>query len=343
MAEEAQQQQPQQQDPNDVEDPVQQQAESSHFRERAVLKGHNAGVTSLQVNNEHTLLVSGSRDCTALVWRLPKQQDRWATEYIRLTGHNHFVSDVCFTSDSTHLLTSSWDKTLRLWNLETRTTKTLFKQHTKDVLAATFSPCNRRIISCSRDKTVLLWNILGECKVEFNKNDAWATCVACAPMENEHSPLIIAVGFWDGTIKVWKIDEKIDTLFTIEGHNGRVLAVSFTPDGQWLVSGGSDHKVKMFSVKNGQQILSFTAPASVSSIATCPTRAWICAATYEGIAVWDIQEKKQIDLVQPNFPTTENGKGRTPDCTSVVWAEDGTVLYSGYNNGEIRVWEVRSE
>ena len=333
-----------QQDPNEVEEQdVSTQKSTSHFRERAVLKGHNAAITALQVNTEHTLLVSGSRDNTALIWNLPKRQDAWGVEYTRLCGHNHFVSDVCFTSDSSHLLTSSWDKTLRLWDLSTRSTKTLFKDHTKDVLAATFSPCNRRIISCSRDKTVRLWNILGECKVKLEDNDAWATTVDCAPMDSELSPLTIAVGFWDGNVKLWSIGEKCDKLYDLPAHNGRVLSVTFTPDGQWLVTGGSDHKVKMFAVSSGQQILSFTAPSSVSSLATCPTRAWICAATYEGIAVWDIKEKKQIDLVQPNFPVNEKGRGRTPDCTSITWADDGTVLYAGYNNGEIRVWEVRSE
>jgi guanine nucleotide-binding protein subunit beta-2-like 1 protein len=128
----------------------------SQFRLRAILKGHYCLITSLQVNNEHQYLVSGSRDRTALVWKLTRQQKAWAVRDIRLVGHNHFISGVCFSSDSTHLLTSSWDKTIRLWDVQKRSTKKLFCDHKKDVLAVTFSPCNRRIITCSRDKTVKL-------------------------------------------------------------------------------------------------------------------------------------------------------------------------------------------
>ena len=69
----------QQQDPNDVEDvPLSEKAESVLFRIRTVLKGHNAAITSLQVSADNNLLVSGSRDRTALVWSLHKTQECWA-------------------------------------------------------------------------------------------------------------------------------------------------------------------------------------------------------------------------------------------------------------------------
>jgi guanine nucleotide-binding protein subunit beta-2-like 1 protein len=85
----------------------------------------------------------------------------------------------------------------------------------------------------------------------------------------------------------------------------------------------------------------------VNAVAACPTRTWVCAATYEGIAVWDIQEQAQIDLAEAIFPSlalkNDPPVGRNPDCTALTWSDDGAVLYAGYNNGEIRVWEVRSE
>jgi len=326
-----------------VQEEQMQSAPTGHFTERAVLKGHNLAVTAIQVNEDHTQLVTASRDHTALVWKLPKTQEAWAVEYTRLVGHNHFVSDISIANDSSHLITASWDKTLRLWDLANRSTNKIFIDHKKDILAATFSPCNRHIISCSRDKTVRVWNILGECKVTID-NDAWATCVSCAPTRSENDPFKFAVGFWDGKVKVWEVSEKCNLLYTIDAHQGRVLSVAFAPDGQWLMSGGSDRKVCMFQVADGKKIISFTAPQTVNCIAACPSRAWICAATYEGIGVWDIQQKQQIDLVQPDFkPLGKREAGRTPECTCITWSNDGSILYAGYNNGEVRVWEVRSE
>ena len=316
---------------------------TGHFQERAILKGHNLAVTSIQVSQDMKYLVSGSRDRTALVWDLLQQQGNWAKEDTRLVGHNHFVSSVCFSSDGTHLLTSSWDKTIRLWTLGERSCKKVFLDHQKDVLAVTFSPSNRRIVSCSRDKTVRIWNTVGVCKHPI-QNDQWATSVACTSQTDDESELIIAVGFWDGKVKVWKVDTEgnCDSMYTLDAHQGRCASVSFSPDGQWLITGGSDRKLCMWSLANGTKMMSFTAGAPINCVTCCPARAWVCAATYEGIFVWDIQEKQQIDLVQPNFVQTAKARGRTPDCTCLSWQDDGRVLYAGYNDGAIHVWEVRS-
>jgi guanine nucleotide-binding protein subunit beta-2-like 1 protein len=324
---------------------------AGQFVERAILQGHNQSITALQVNPEHQILVSGSRDRTALVWKLARSQDLWGIPYTRLVGHNHFVSGVSLAADSTHLLTSSWDKTIRLWTLDTRTTKTKFVDHQKDVLAVTFSPDNRRIVSCGRDKVVKLWNILGECKVNLAAGESWATSISCASDQSDPSnPLIVAAGYWDGKVKISKIGEHAEDLFTLSAHNGRVSSVAFTPDGKWLLTGGSDRKVLLWSVTDGVEQRRFSATAPVNAIAPCPTRAWVCAATYEGIAVWDIEKSDQIDLVQPEFKTPPGTKadrekgprGRHADCTALAWADDGSVLYAGYSNGDIRVWEVRA-
>ena len=315
--------------------------ETEHFVPRATFVGHHAAVEAIEVDQEHNVLVSASRDKTALVWKLNRTQESWAQQFTRLVGHNHFVSGLSLSRDASHLLTSSWDSTLRLWDLSTRQTKKLFLGHTKDVLDVKFSPCNRRIISVSRDNSVKIWNILGDCKATL-PGDSWATSIACAPMANEQSPLVIAVGYWNGTVKIWTITEKVELTQTLKAHDGRCECVAFTPDGKWVITGGSDRKVVMWVTETGAKTLSFTAPAPVHAIAACPSQAWICAATYEGIAVWDIQAKAQIDLVQPAFkPLGKREAGRTPDCTCLAWAADGSIMYSGYNDGSIRAWEVK--
>ena len=318
------------------------ETQSAHFAPRATFVGHNAAIESIEIDNEHNYLVSASRDKSALVWKLNRTQEQWATPFTRLIGHNHFVSDVSLSRDASHLLTSSWDSTLRLWDLSTRTTKKLFLGHKKDVLGVTFSPCNRRIISVGRDNQVKIWNILGENKAELQCS-SWVTSVACAPMADETSPLVIAVGCWDGKVYIWSIEKEAKLIKEFKAHDGRCTSVDFTPDGKWVITGGSDRKVVMWLTENGAKTISFTTPSPVHAVAACPTQAWICAATYEGIAVWDIGAKQQIDLVQPNFKHEgKRNAGRTPDCTCLAWAADGSVLYSGYNDGSIRAWEVKS-
>lgn len=174
------------------------------------------------------------------------------------------------------------------------------------------------------------------------KADAWPTCVACAPAEGK-APLTVAVGLWNGDVQIFSIADNVEKKHTIKAHDGRCEAIEFTPDGKWIFTGGSDRKVFMWDAETGKKTLTFNAPAPVHAIVACPTRAWVCAATYEGIAVWDIQNKQQIDLVVAPFKSrgTKRDEGRKPDCLCLSWAADGTVLYAGYNDGMVRAWEVR--
>ena len=46
-----------------------------------------------------------------------------------------------------------------------------------------------------------------------------------------------------------------------------------------------------------------------------------------------------VDELVPDLP--EVGKKATPAyCVSLAWSADGATLYSGYTDGQIRVWTV---
>ena len=52
----------------------------------------------------------------------------------------------------------------------------------------------------------------------------------------------------DGTIKLWQRDGTLIT--TLGGHEGMVFAVNFSPDSQWLASGGVDRAVLLWNVSH---------------------------------------------------------------------------------------------
>lgn len=43
-----------------------------------------------------------------------------------------------------------------------------------------------------------------------------------------------------------------ECLQTLQGHTNRVWSVTFSPDGQTLVSGGDDYTVKLWNVRQGK-------------------------------------------------------------------------------------------
>jgi guanine nucleotide-binding protein subunit beta-2-like 1 protein len=47
-----------------------------------------------------------------------------------------------------------------------------------------------------------------------------------------------------------------------------------------------------------------------------------------------------VDDLRPEFSKTYGKKAIIPYCVSLAWSADGSTLYAGYTDGEIRVFVV---
>ena len=86
---------------------------SSFPTENDTLKGHRRWVSSVEFNSIGDRLVSGSLDCSAIVWRI--SDECLATYMATLTGHTDKVNGVAFHPNSHTVATASDDGTVRLW------------------------------------------------------------------------------------------------------------------------------------------------------------------------------------------------------------------------------------
>ncbi|KAJ2065023.1 cross-pathway control WD-repeat protein cpc2 [Coemansia aciculifera] len=307
---------------------------------RGTLVGHAGAITALATSAENPdILVSASRDKTLFVWNLTRDDVNYGTAKRSLHGHNHFVQDVAISSDGQYALSASWDKTLRLWDLNTGLTTRRFVGHTKDVLSVSFSPDNRQIISSSRDKTIKIWNTLGECKYNITEDshNGWISCVRFSP--NPNNPLIVTGG-WDKVVKVWDIT-KFKLRTNHFGHQGYVNTVTISPDGSLCASGGKDGVTMLWDLNDGKHLYSLEAGDIINALVFSPNRYWLCAATASCIKVWDLESKSAVCELRPDFVGLSKD-AREPECTSLAWSADGNVLFAGYTDNVIRVWQVTS-
>jgi|UniRef100_A0A6U1PCN7 guanine nucleotide-binding protein subunit beta-2-like 1 protein len=305
---------------------------------RGSLTGHENWVTSIATTSENpNMILSSSRDKSVLVWNVTRDELAYGYPRRSLQGHSHFVSDVVISSDGQFALSGSWDGTLRLWEIESGKSTKQFIGHTKDVLSVAFSADNRQIVSASRDKTIKLWNTLGHCKytIEEEGHTEWVSCVRFSPSAT--APVIVSAG-WDKLVKVWSLtDCKLRT--NLIGHSGYLNTVTVSPDGSLCASGGKDGTAMLWDLNEGKRLYSLPAGDIIHSLVFSPNRYWLCAATTQGIKIWDLESKVVVDELVPEFTAT--GKNATiPFCTSLCWSADGSVLYSGYTDSEIRAWHV---
>jgi guanine nucleotide-binding protein subunit beta-2-like 1 protein len=311
-----------------------------HLELKGELTGHGGWVTSIATTMEAPdMLISASRDRSIIVWTLTRDMEQYGVAKKRLTGHAHYVQDVAISSDGQFALSGSWDATLRLWDLNTGNTTRRFIGHTKDVLSVAFSADNRQIVSGSRDKTINLWNTLGQCKytITDDGHKEWVSCVRFSP--NLITPLIVSAG-WDKIVKVWNLNHcKLRT--NLIGHTGYVNTVTVSPDGSLCASGGKDGTAMLWDLNEGRHLSSLDAGDIIHALVFSPIRYWLCAATAHTIKIWDLESKVCVDELRPDFPPA--GKKAVPiQCISLAWSADGSTLFAGYTDNNIRVWAVTS-
>lgn len=306
------------------------------------LKGHSGWVTSLvcpQAGDSATKVVSASRDKTLVSWRAAENrtsvEDDYGVPEKRLEGHADFVSDVAISNTGDYAVSASWDRALRLWNLKTGESIVKFQGHTKDVLTVAFSPCNRQIVSGGRDGALIMWNVKGERMGKADAHKDWVSCVRFSPATS--NPVIVS-GSWDNTVKVW--DSNLSLIHTLSGHTAPVNTVTISPDGSLCASAGKDGKAKLWDLTKGEHLYELSCDEPINQICFSPLRYWLCAATESSVRVYDLEDKTLVATLTPEVPKNVKSK---PQCVTIAWSADGSVLYSGYTDNVVRVWTVRDE
>lgn len=219
-----------------------------------------------------------------------------------------------------------------------------FVSHTKDVLTVAFSPDNRQIASGGRDNFIKIWNTVGDCKytVEQNGHSDWVSTVRFSP--DTKTPLIVTGG-WDKTIKVWD-SQTMQLRNTFVGHSAQINTISMAPKGQLMASGGHDGKILIWQIADGEFVKSIKIGSPINDLAFSPQRFWIAIGTDEKTIVYDLTTNERILEYEPKRFDEAALKGKQPKAfatTAVAWSKNGNLLYAGYADHNIRVFELTQD
>lgn len=232
------------------------QGHTSTVRCLVILKPTQIGETSdgqpiLMPKEE--LIITGSRDSTLRVWKMPKPGDRSVMQtvassndsdnpyFVRaLTGHHHSVRAIAAHGDT--LVSGSYDCTVRVWKISTGEVLQRLQGHSQKVYSVVLDHARNRCISGSMDNMVKVWSLeTGACLFTLEGHTSLVGL-----LDLSHGKLVSAAA--DSTLRIWD-PENGQCKSRLCAHTGAITC--FQHDGQKVIS-GSDRTLKMWNVNTGE-------------------------------------------------------------------------------------------
>ena len=162
-------------------------------------------------------------------------------------GHQDAVYGLALSPDGKLMATGGYDQKIKLWNLESGKEARTLSGHNGCVYELAFRPDGKILASASADRTVKLWDVAsGERRDTLSQSSKELFSLAFSPDGRR-----LAAGGADNRIRVWEISQAATEtsnhlLHSKFGHEGAILRLVFSRDGEWLLSAADDKSVKLW-------------------------------------------------------------------------------------------------
>ena len=206
-------------------------------RNLRTLKGHSDWGTSVAFSPDGNTLASASDDATIKLWNVDTGEELSVLEaYGRAGG----VGSITFSADGQTLIGGYKNGSIRLWDIATQQEFLTLWGHYYEVNSVTVSQDGQTLASSDARGIIKLWNLTTRQELRSFKVSDYAIYTALHPTR----PLV-ASGDGQGILKLWD-GHTAQELCTLAGHSKWITSLTFSLDGQMLVSGSADKTVKIW-------------------------------------------------------------------------------------------------
>ncbi len=311
-------------------------------RLQGTLKGHTDRIQALAWHPQGQRLVSAGWDTTARVWDPHRFEP-----IILLNSHASQVTALAFSPDGELLVSADSDALLHVWEFGSNRVRHFLEGHRDTIACLAFRADGQALVSGGGDRVIHLWDVR-QGKASLGRSDfapgvdlsGWRrnwTALAVHPeatqVASSHGP---GLEVWDPT--------SADALFQVQTE-AHLHSVTYSPDGCWIAGGGSDARVRLWAVEDGQlhNILEaevLTEPVTALSFAPDSARLASAGATGTAIWIWDVASGEPMLLIPDALDgcTVESlafhPQGRFLAAGGIDW------LATGGSDGAVSVWDL---
>jgi len=303
----------------------------------------------------------------ACVWRGDTGEKVYCVE------HDDDVTDALFSPDGKNLITSSTDKSVRFWDAATGE----FVNRMDFGGAALDLDKSSTVLAIAREDSYLTLYYFNRPDLKpfdyevVNKVNNIKQPVSVGIVKFSPSGGYLAFGTSIGVVKLWQISSS--SIYNGPKHfNSDYFTLAFSPDSQWLVSGGSDslsrltkrdgtvkysvphgdwvedvafgpdpawyvtvsddNKVRVIETESGAEKIRMSHADFVQKVEVSPDGQWIASTGYDKVV--RIWDSSSGSLLL-EFPLNGNG-------SAISFNQDGTRIVAADESGAISIWDIRS-